>query len=337
MRQVPRTQTLLDSIYQRILAPLQQTFSLQTALPQELFTALRQLCSKAQQQDALFPLSCLPLWSYLAAGGYNPMQAVPLAAAWRCLHLAGKLLNDAAKQSPNPYLPSASSAELVNVGTSLTFLGQAILTETADREIPSALVLQFQSDFAYTVLDAAAGQHVQLGKKDEWSMAEYEAVVVRRSGKPFALALQIGARLWLNVQGSENALSGQALADYGYHLGMIIQLSDDFNGVWQPAGRSDLAAKRWTWPLLYAQTLADEACWARLRRLLENAPEDTEAEAEARALMVQLEVPLAMMMASEKHRQAAEQSLASLGASAGRNRLVEMVRRASLAPFSIES
>ena len=328
MTEVTQTETVLDTIYQRILAELQQTIASQNSL----YTALTQLCVKAQQQDQTIALSCLPIWSYLAAGGEQPFSAVPLAAAWRCWHLAGKLLNNVAKQSPNPYLPAATPAELLNASTALLLLGQTVLANAAGCEMTAAQALQFQRDFAQTGLHTAVGQHLQLGQNENISLAAYETIVAQRSGGPFALALRIGAQLGLGEVGVSEQNRVQSLADYGYHLGMMIQLADDFNGVWRPVGRSDLAAGRRTWPLCYAEIFAGTVDYSQLQQLIKVASADPQAEAQARDLMVQLGVPFALAMASEKHRYLAENALASLPESQARYLLTKVVQRVCLVP-----
>ena len=331
MKDDTRTADVLDKIYQRILTQLQQTITTQNTL----YPILTQLCIKAQLQDKAVPLACLPIWGYLAVGGEEPTQAVPVAAAWRCLHLAGKLLNDVAKHASDPYLPLVSPAERLNAGVALTFLAQLILTDGSKCEIPDTLVLKFHADFAHTGLQAAAGQQFQLEKNDEWSLEKYETVVAQRSGMPFALALRTGAQL--ATKHANDTPHVQALADCGYQLGMMIQLADDFNGVWSPVGCSDLVVKSYSWPLLYAQTLADEACVQELQMLLKNAPEDPRAESQVREIMTTLGVPVVLVMESEKHRQLAEAALFSLPDSSARHLLLEMVQRLCLLPQTNQS
>jgi len=48
--------------------------------------------AQASEQSG-FPLTLLPLLTCRAAGG-DPRQALPVAAAWRSLHIAAKLLDD---------------------------------------------------------------------------------------------------------------------------------------------------------------------------------------------------------------------------------------------------
>jgi hypothetical protein len=313
--------THLDVIYEAI-----SNHQGNSAAGEELVVALSRLFYMARLQDEALPLALLPIWSYQAAGGPDWRQVIKVAAAWRSLHLAGKILHDAGTQTSSYLLPNESAGGLLNVGTHLIFLSQAILVESA-HDLPAAVTISLQMAFAHAGLQASAGQHSRLKQRTALSLAEYKTVVEKRSGYPFALATRAGA-----ITAKAGAVCIQALAEYGYHLGLMVQLADDFNGVWRPTGASDLAAGKWSWPLFYAQTAASPGEWSRLLALTARAARDPEAEAEARTLLAELDVPLALVAAAETHRCQAETALAVLDDSTGRRALAQLARRLSLAP-----
>ncbi|MCL7453316.1 MAG: polyprenyl synthetase family protein [Anaerolineae bacterium] len=341
-----QTRSALDALYDLILTRL---FTIESK--GELPATLEQLCCAARTQDDALPLALLPVWSYAAVGGHDWQQAVGVAAAWRALHLAGKLLNDAADGRPSALLPDEPVTSLLNAGVSLVFLAQAILVvespepgETSPGCIPPDVALVLQAEFAHAGLRAAAGQHTRLKSGAKWSLADYQAAVARRSGGPFALATRAGALLMQGELAGAGERRGvwpaqvQALTDYGHHLGSMLQLADDFNGIWRPRGRSDLASGKRTWPLLYAEALAARRAdqRARLVALVRRAPDDPAAEEAARSLLVRLDVPLAMILAAEEKRRLAEAALERLADSEARQALVGLVRRIALAPQEMQ-
>jgi geranylgeranyl pyrophosphate synthase len=340
-----QTRSALDALYDLILTHL---FAIESK--GELRATLEQLCRTARIQDDALPLALLPVWSYAAVGGRDWQQVTRIAAAWRALHLAGKLLNDAAGGRLSALLPGEPVTSLLNAGVSLVFLAQVILVaespqpgEASPGRIPPDVALMLQVEFAHAGLQAAAGQHTRLKRGAEWSWADYQAVVARRSGGPFALATRAGALLMQGEPVDEGGRPGvspahvRALTDYGHHLGSILQLADDFNGIWRPRGRSDLASGKRTWPLLYAETLADADQRARLAALVRRAPDDPAAEEAARLLLVRLDVPLAMVLAAEKQYRLAEAALEPLADSEARQALVGLARRVTLAPQEMQS
>lgn len=292
----------------------------------ELATALRRLFRTARAQDEALPLACLPVWGYQAAGGQTSQQVTKVAAAWRTLHLAGKVLHDAGTQSSSYLLPDESAGGLLNAGVHLIFLSQAILAVSA-RDLPAAVTVTLQAAFAHAGLQACAGQHRRLREGVTLTFAEYEAVVVQRSGSPFALAARAGA-----IAAQADPACTQALAGYGYHLGMMMQLADDFNGVWRPTGAGDLASGKRGWPLYYAEVAAAPRERACLSTLATRAAADPEAEATLRVRLAELDVPLAMVAAAETHRQQAEEALAALDDAPARRALAQLAQRVSLAP-----
>ena len=332
-----QTRAALDALYNLLLGWLRAV-----ELKGELGITLERLCRTARAQDDALPLALLPVWSYAAVGGRDPQQAVGIAAAWRSLHLAGKLLNDAGNGRPSTLLPNERPPGVLNAGVSLIFLAQAILAEATASDVPPPVALTLQAEFARAGLQAATAQHTRLRGDAGRSWADYQALVARRSGSPFALAMRAGALLQQCGRPDEGGRARgapahiQALADYGHHLGLMLQLADDFNGVWRPRGRGDLATGRPTWPLLYAEALADADQRARLWTLMRRAPDDPAAEAAARALLVQLDVPLAMILAAEEQRHLAEAALKPLDDSEARRTLVALARRVTLAPEEVQ-
>lgn len=325
--------TALDTLYDYILAQLATS-----GIAGGLRATLERLCRTARLQDDALPLGLLPMWSYLAAGGHPWTRVAGVASAWRRLHLAGKLLNEAAAGCASALLPDEPVSGVLNVGTSLIFLSQAILCRATEVGATPTAVVALEAEFARAGLRAAAGQHARLHKTTTGSWDDYQVVVSARSGGPFALATRVGALVrWSEHAGQGTARSDvpayvEALAQYGHQLGLMLQLADDFNGTWRPRGRSDLAAANHSWPLLYARSMGDADQLVQLDSLLSRGEDNPVAEARARTLLTQLDVPLAMIVAAEEHRAVAEAALAPLADSPARQALAALLRRITLAP-----
>lgn len=329
----PQAGASLDELFDLIVTHLRAA-----GLEGQLGPMLERLCRAARAQDEALPLALLAVWSYGAAGGRQEERALPVAAAWRCLHAAGKLLNDAAGHRSSSLLPGESVQSLLNTGVSLIFLSQAILSQATASGIPHALALELQAAFARAGLRAAAGQQERLRRGEDLSWNDYHAVTVMRSGCPLALATRAGALLRWGERPDRDGVKGmmpdyvEGLAEYGHHLGMMLQLADDWNGTWRPTGKSDLALGKRAWPLLYGEMLGNAEQRARLLALAPRAAEDPGVESAVRALLVELDVPLAMVLAAEEHRRQAEAALEPLADSTARRALAALVRRANLAP-----
>jgi geranylgeranyl pyrophosphate synthase len=329
----PRVGAWLDKLYDLVLTNLRAG-----GLEGRLEPMLERLCRVARAQDEALPLALLVVWSYRAAGGRQEERALPVAAAWRCLHAAGKLLNDAAGRGFSSLLPDEPVQGLLNAGVSLIFLSQAILSQATASGIPDAFALQLQAAFARAGLRAVSGQQGRLERGQDLSYQDYYAITVMRSGCPMALATRAGALLRRGERPDRDSVNAmmpgyvEGLAEYGLHLGMMLQLADDWNGTWRPTGRSDLALGKRTWPLLYGDLVGNAEQRARLLALVPRAIEDPGVESAVRALLVELDVPLAMALAAEEHRRQAEAALEPLADSTARRALIALVRRANLVP-----
>ena len=245
--------------------------------------ALRTVLDAAQaSEQSGFPLTLLPLLTCQAAGG-DPRQALPVAAAWRSLHIAAELLDDVedgdvARISTAPTDPP----RVINLATGfITAAGLALARLAADGD--ARLWHTLYHDFSRTVLQMAGGQHADLGRRSILDLDGYRQIIAAKSGSFFALAARAGARC-----ATHDAAQIARYDRFGYNVGILIQIADDLDGFRRPAGEGDLAAGRRTLPVLYALAVASPPEQARLERLLVRAPADVGAEEEARQFIAAL-------------------------------------------------
>ncbi len=251
------------------------------------------------------PSFLLPVLCCQAAGG-NENQATALAAAWFLLCLAAKVLDDVEDEDAlqGPWY-GIGVPEAINAATGLIFTSQLALTHLPRMGASRELALFLIEDFNRTILRMCAGQHADLAEANISSLKRYFRIAGAKSGEFFSLACRAGALLGIDKVAP--------YSEFGYNLGVLIQICDDFEGVWNPPGRSDLAAGKRTLPIIYALTVAPSGIRERLERLLVKATSEPKAEEEARGVITELGAPLYLVVEAQIRRQRAEAALCSTG------------------------
>jgi geranylgeranyl pyrophosphate synthase len=244
-------------------------------------------------------VTALPVLTCQASGG-EPRTAVPVAEAWQLARLAAKLLDDVEDGESE-----TASAEAVNAATGLLFAALLTLRESLELGVFADRVLRLERTFHRTGLRACAGQHAdlmagQLGidgtDPDTWL-----EIARSKSGGLLGWAAWAGA---LVAGADEHAMS--AYHGYGRHLGVLLQVADDFNGVWSPDGTCDLTARHPILPVCYALHVSQGKERDRLEALLDRASRgDREAEVQAQQLLIDLGAQgYTLVVARVQHRRA---------------------------------
>lgn len=197
------------------------------------------------QSEQASDLARLPELACQAAGG-DARQAVPVTAAWQLVRLAAKLLDDVEDGDV-----TSQRAATVNIATGLLFIAHLVLDRVlvpADRKKRVGDALQL------AMLRAVAGQHADLCAQTVIPTAldpdGWLAIARAKSGELVGWAAWAGACV---AMVPEPALD--AYREYGAHLGVLLQVADDFNGVWRPNGASDLATGHASLPVCYARSV----------------------------------------------------------------------------------
>jgi competence protein ComQ len=295
--------TVADGVYNLIESLLPHDV-LGSEYSSDLFSLIHAAYAKDKQTPSLTDLA---LFCCQAVGG-DVHRAIPIAAAWRLLHLAAQVLDDIEDNEPNSVFPATlRQPQAVNVSTGLIFMAQRALSSGLQRQgVPAFRSLAILDDFGGTILRTCAGQHADLAAQNatDLSLEQYWAIVAAKSSDFFALACRAGAML-----GTEDTRLIARYTEFGYNLGVLIQIGDDLVGLQESGVRNDLAAGQQTLPILYALKVAPPRQQATLRRLLLQAPDDAEAEVEARRMIVALGAPTYLMVKAQVHRQQAEDAL----------------------------
>jgi geranylgeranyl pyrophosphate synthase len=178
-------------------------------------------------------LDLLPLLACQALGG-QPRQAIPLLAAWRLLRLSAKLLDDVADGES-----ASTPAEAIDLATGLLFLAPLALEELLKRGVPASRIARLRVGMHAAGLRACAGQFGELASPDELDPEGWLEIASAKSGVSFAWAGWAGAL----VAGDDKGTLAR-FYEFGLHLGILLQVADDFNGIWGSAGANDLGNTR---------------------------------------------------------------------------------------------
>ncbi len=167
-----------------------------------------------------------------------------------------------------------------------------------------------------------AGQHADLSLPEP-SLDQCWQIAERKSGLFLALACRAGARLQ-----TADAQRVERCGQFGLHLGILLQIGDDLDGLWASEGaRSDLLAwPRWTLPVAYTMAVSGAVDRDRLRDALRRAPADADAEEQARHLIIAAGAVLYLATEARCHRRRAQEALLqAVPPSAARDELLALL------------
>ncbi|MCL4486638.1 MAG: polyprenyl synthetase family protein [Chloroflexi bacterium] len=238
-----------------------------TAFRQELSRILRR---RAEDRAGAPQIGQLPVLACAAVGG-NPLAAGPLTAGWQLVRLAAKLLDDIEDREVE-----TGAGILLNAATGLLFAAPLVLDELSaflGRDVAHCVSLELQR----AMLRAAAGQHADLsGARKETRTEDADTwleIALAKSGELLGWAAWAGA-----LVGGAGEQARECLREYGVHLGVLLQVADDFYGIWGPGGAGDLAGRQLNLAVCYARLVLDGAGGERVGELGDHpSPEGGEA------------------------------------------------------------
>jgi geranylgeranyl pyrophosphate synthase len=242
-------------------------------------------------------LKTLPLLSCTANGG-DSLAAVPVAAAWQVIHRAAKLFDDVEDgEADHP-------AKIINAGTGLLFVAQLVLSK-----LPEHHAWPISQALSRAVLQSCTGQHLDLTAGRTQTDPETWLDIARtKSGSLLAWAAWAGA--WLTGVDEPTLAS---YTRYGSHLGILLQVADDFNGVWGAEGVSDLASGQLSLPVCYALSILKGQDRNNFLILLEQAAGgDKTAEETAQQQLINLGAQGYLLVVGRLQRQEALVALHSV-------------------------
>lgn len=200
------------------------------------------------------PLSLLPLLACQAAGGVAH-GALPVAAAWRAIHLAAKLLDDI-QDADTP----ADSDAAISINRATGFFSAAGL---ALLQLDPAVQRIALPSFYKTILVMSSGQHTETAYSTH-TLSSYMDVISAKSGGFFALATSWGANCATFDQRVVSLLDG-----FGFNLGIFIQIADDYLDWHNP--QSKVISAHAMLPVCYIRSVGTTEQKAQLEQLLATA------------------------------------------------------------------
>ncbi|MBN2392686.1 MAG: polyprenyl synthetase family protein [Anaerolineae bacterium] len=242
----------------------------------------------------------LPLLTCLGAGG-DVAPVIPVVSAWHLLYCAAHLLDDVADGAPLPWEP----AWTVNVAVTLIFLAQTSLTALRQHQIEAERILALMETFNAASIRIALGQASDLACDTQSpTLDDYWRMAGAKSGECFVLACRAGAMMG---NGELNVIENYAA--FGYHLGLLVQLGDDLQALWQPRHRGDLATIARTLPLVYARSVSSPEMLTRLYVLVCRAGNESAALTELQSVLAEMGALHYLALQASRQRYLARESL----------------------------
>jgi geranylgeranyl diphosphate synthase type I len=248
----------------------------------DFIESMRQILSLADTGEYSAALSRwlpLPGLCCRAAGG-DASLTLDIAAAWACLQAAAHAMDKVEDGDPlDGWLQGLEAGEVINAANGLVFTASLLLQDLYrdDRTRPAAG--EICADFHRSTLLMASGQHRDLASEvpdlDLWM-----EIAGAKSGAFFRLACRSGARL-----GTGERARVEAFGEYGYHIGVLLQLRDDLVDM-RPAlieGKSPADLRR-SLAVAYAFDVLPEP----QREQLSAAIQDLEAQPAASTRLIEL-------------------------------------------------
>lgn len=256
---------------------------------------LEMMAAPIQGSQSDLTLELLPSITCLAAAG-NPAKAIPVTAAWQLIRLAAKLFDDVEDGEIGD-----RSAEVNNLATVCLFVAHVALEKLPEYGISRVQSQRVRKRFTQACLQTCNGQDVDLSTRwdrivptpDDWL-----EIARAKSGVLFAWASWAGA-----VVAGASQETQVGFWDYGLHLGILVQIADDYNGIWNSPIKSDLSSYRVTLPISYAHFVANQDDWSTLLNLLREANLGiADAATKGRALITALGTQKFILAAAQVQR-----------------------------------
>jgi len=264
------------------------------------------LSSGDEQRGELSRLSDLPGLCCQAAGG-NRERADDLSLAWLIFYAAAKLLDSVQDaDEPDAWWVDQGASVALSAFSGLYFSASQALNAISQSSTNQAEAAEINKDCFSTFLVMGSGQHADLTRAS-LSLEHYWQQAETKSGVFFSLACRAGARL--ATCDSDTLL---AYSQFGRHLGLLIQITDDLEDVFPPQGtgtpgqRSQFARSL---PVVYALDVLPPQQRERLELYLQSAPMDGEAAQEAVNLVDHSNAAGYVIIEIERHKQLATQAL----------------------------
>jgi len=247
-----------------------------------------------------------------------------LAVIVECIHTATLLHDDVVDESDERRgQPTAN----LRWGNPASVLAGDFLYSRAFQSLIQLGNLPIMRILAETTNQLTEGELLQLlaSQDSTYQESTYFQVIEAKTAVLFKASCQIGAMV-----GTDDPQLHQALADFGYHLGMAFQITDDlldYTGdpavTGKPQG-SDLSQGKVTLPLIYALNSLPEDENKRLLEAFKKAHSPDSCDI-ALELITQTGAITKTLATAKKHGDLAKQALSQLTDSPAKNHLLALL------------
>jgi len=269
----------------------------------------------AQAGKMVRPALCL--LSCEAAGGQR-RQALPAAAAIELIHNFTLIHDDIEDASHSRHGRDAvwrvwGEAQAINAGDGMFALAHLALHRLLEAGVSAPQVLEAARLLDEATLALCEGQNLDLELEERLDVTcdDYLAMVSGKTAGLMGAATAVGALLG---GASEDAVG--AFKEFGRRLGLAFQIRDDMLGIWgdaaetgKPAG-DDIAARKKSFPVVYALGRASEDDRRSLRRIYGAGTVSPQGVAEVLAVLERSGARAASEEAAARH---VEEALSALG------------------------
>jgi geranylgeranyl pyrophosphate synthase len=252
-----------------------QTASIFSSTKHFVFSILKELVVEGEFQQLLLSIlstyyehdenklhiEVLPSMIAESVGFPDNNQIIPFNAAWQLIRLTAKLFDDVEDGSIND-----QEAQVINLATSFLFVAHYALEKANEFGVQPEVNNLVRKEFTRACLSTCAGQHQDLSfdldtraiDPDSW-----HNTAMLKSGALYSWACQSGAFI-----GSSDQVLGIKFREFGFHLGIFVQIADDYNGVWGKSEDNDLSKNKYTLPISYARFVSQDPEWETFCTLL---------------------------------------------------------------------
>jgi predicted component of type VI protein secretion system len=190
----------------------------------------------------------LPLLVFDAVSGRDWSEALPLAASWALNLGAAHWLDNVQDRGDLTYL----HASVLSMGIANVALSRLSADEDTIRDLLDAI--------GRVTAFGVVGQQSEEKRSRLWSRSEYFSSIAGKAAAIISTGIWLGGRL-----ATANAQSLIALKEFGFALGMVMQLSDDSLDL-----EEDLSNGVYTLPVLDGLGQTDHPEYRELKKLLQS-------------------------------------------------------------------
>lgn len=234
-----------------------------------------------------------------------PERLEPLKAAWSCIYRAAKLFDDIQDGDTSLHL-----AHEINQGLGLLWVAHRLLADENNNWLPQQR-LAVLDRLHPCLLRATAGQQidVEVAQSDKpfTTPEEWVTIAAAKSGELLEWVTWSSTRIL-----TDQSDSAAALGEFGKQLGILLQVVDDFEGVWGPTAK-DLSQPALNLTFCYGMTVApadvQKALWDTLQQAWHG---NTRAQAVLRAQLEQLGGREFLWTVAQHHARIAQNAIATV-------------------------